>query len=340
MPDLSIVIVSWNVADILAECLFSIFATIDTSRLQLDVIVVDSASSDHTVALVHEQFPQVNLLPQSENIGYTKANNVGFEAARGRHILMLNPDTVILDDALERMVLFLDDNPAVGIVGPYTLNTDGTTQSSRRRFPTLRLALVESTWLQPYAPKAWLDDYFVNDAPEDATLDVDWVQGSALMFRREVYEQIGGLDEGYVMYSEEMDFCKRAKDTNWRVVFLGDARIIHHGGKSTEQIAANKHIYFQQSKIRYFHKHHGTLAGGRAAGISTVQLWMGDCHRKPEVVNRPQAPNATRTCPCILAGAALWIKVGLMRIGIITGEYPPMQGGVGAYSQILAHTLS
>jgi hypothetical protein len=172
---------------------------------------------------------------------------------------MLNPDTVILDDAPHQMVQFLDENPTVGIVGPFTLNTDGTTQSSRRRFPTLKLAFVESTWLQPYAPKAWLDRYYVRDVPDDATLDVDWVQGSALMFRHEVYDQIGGLDEGFVMYSEEMDFCKRAKDTNWRVVFLGDVQIIHHGGKSTEQVVANKHIYFQQSKIRYFRKHHGVL---------------------------------------------------------------------------------
>ncbi len=109
------------------------------------------------------------------------------------------------------MVAYLDANPTVGIVGPYTHNSDGSYQSTRRRFPTLATAFFESTWLQGFAPKPLLDRFYVNDAPPDQTLDVDWVQGSALMARREVYAQIGGLDEGYVMYSEELDWCKRAK---------------------------------------------------------------------------------------------------------------------------------
>ena len=90
-------------------------------------------------------------------------------------------------------------------------------------------------------------------------LDIDWMQGSALMLRREVYEQIGGLDEGYVMYSEEVDWCKRAKNAGWRVVYLGNASIIHHGGKSSEQVVAHSHVHFQQSKLRYFRKYHGWL---------------------------------------------------------------------------------
>lgn len=258
MLDLSIVLVSWNVADLLAACLDSIYAGLGT--LQADVIVVDSGSSDQTVALLRARFPQVIMLAQGENIGYTRANNLGLAQAKGRYLLLLNPDTEIIGDALQRMVAYLDANPTVGIVGPFTHNTDGSYQSTRRRFPTLATAFFESTWLQGLAPKSILQRYYVEDAPHDQMLDVDWVQGSALMARREVYEQIGGLDEGYVMYSEELDWCKRAKDAGWRVVFLADAEITHHGGKSSDQVVARRHILFQQSKLRYFRKYHGALA--------------------------------------------------------------------------------
>jgi GT2 family glycosyltransferase len=153
----------------------------------------------------------------------------------------------------------MDANPTVGILGPHTLNSDGTTQSTRRRFPTLTLGFIESTWLQRFAPKRLLDHYYAIDVADDSVSEVDWVQGSALLARRDVYTQIGGLDEGYVMYSEEMDWCKRAKLAGWRVMYFGKADIVHHGGKSSEQATARKHIHFQESKLRYFRKFHGWL---------------------------------------------------------------------------------
>ncbi|MDZ4770643.1 MAG: glycosyltransferase family 2 protein [Chloroflexota bacterium] len=254
---LSIVIVSWNVADLLAACLTSLIPVI--ARDDTEVIVIDSASTDDTVARVQARFPRVIVLPQSENIGFTQGNNLGFAAARGRYLLMLNPDTEVIGDAVERMAAYLETHPGIAIVGAHTLNSDGSHQSTRRRFPTIATALFESTWLQPIAPHVILDRYFVRDAADDAIVAVDWVQGSALMARRSVYEQLGGLDTGYVMYSEEMDWCRRAKDAGWGVVYLGDARIVHHGGKSTDQIAARRHIHFQESKLRYFRKYHGRL---------------------------------------------------------------------------------
>jgi N-acetylglucosaminyl-diphospho-decaprenol L-rhamnosyltransferase len=263
--DLSIIIVSWNVADLLESCLNSIIygpvaVGADSGALPtVEIIVVDSASQDDTVEMLPEQFPQVKLLAQAENLGFTRCNNIGLQEAQGRYLMLLNPDTEVIGSALPKMIEYLDNNSTVGIVGPHTLNSDGTTQSTRRRFPTVPLAFFESTWMQPFAPKALLDHYYVNDASDESTLDVDWVQGSALIARREIYEQIGGLDEGYVMFSEEMDWCRRAKDAGWRVVYLGAAKIIHHGGKSTDQAVASRHIYFQQSKLRYFRKYHGWL---------------------------------------------------------------------------------
>jgi GT2 family glycosyltransferase len=111
--------------------------------------------------------------------------------------------------------------------------------------------------VQGYAPRRVLDQFYVIDQPDDGTFPVDWVQGCALMARRAVYEKIGPLDTRYVMFSEELDWCKRAKTAGWSVVYIGDAFITHHGGKSTEQVQANMHIYFQQSKLRYFRKFHG-----------------------------------------------------------------------------------
>ncbi|MCC6613615.1 MAG: glycosyltransferase family 2 protein [Anaerolineae bacterium] len=264
MRDLSIIIVSWNVADLLAACLDSILrseATFadDDGRLSIEIIVVDSASSDHSVAMLRERYPQVRLSAQTENVGFTRGNNLGLAMAQGRYVFLLNPDTEIIGDALQRMIAFMDAHTDVGILGPQTHNSDGSVQSSRRRFPTLATGFFESTWLQPFAPKSLLDHFYARDIADDATADVDWVQGSALLARREVYEQIGGLDTGYVMFSEELDWCKRARLAGWRVVYLGSAHVTHHGGKSTEQVVARKHIHFQESKLRYYRKYHGAF---------------------------------------------------------------------------------
>jgi N-acetylglucosaminyl-diphospho-decaprenol L-rhamnosyltransferase len=256
VTDLSIIIVNWNVADLLKACLQSIAAS-PLEAYTIETIVVDSASTDGSVEMVSDHFPQVKLLPQTENLGFSRCNNIGLETATGRYIFLLNPDTEIVGNALVQMIAYMDANPTVGILGPHTLNSDGTTQSTRRRFPTLALGFIESTWLQNFVPKSLLDHYYAADVADDSVSEVDWVQGSALLARREVYTQIGGLDEGYVMYSEEMDWCKRAKTAGWRVVYFGLATIVHHGGKSSEQATARKHIHFQESKLRYFRKFHG-----------------------------------------------------------------------------------
>ncbi len=264
--ELSIIIVSWNVCDLLRNCLQSIYD--NRGDLSVQVIVVDSNSADESVKMIQREFKQVTLLAQAENVGFTRGNNIGLEMAEGKYHLLLNPDTEIISNALQQMVDFLAAHDEVGIVGSHTLNTDGSTQSTRRRFPTLMTAFFESTWLQGIAPKSVLARYYVTDASYDDTIAIDWVQGSALMARREVYEQIGGLDTGFVMFSEEMDWCKRAKNAGWQVYYLGDSFITHHGGKSTEQVVANKHIYFQESKLRYFRKHHGIFVA------NTLRLFL------------------------------------------------------------------
>jgi len=258
MPDLSVIIVNWNVRDLLRRCLHSILANLPAC--QLEIIVVDNGSTDGSPEMVRTEFPQVHLMANPDNRGFTAANNQGLAVARGRYVLLLNPDTEVVGDALETLVAFADVHPDVGVVGPQLLNPDGTVQSSRRRFPTLATALLESTWLQPYAPRRLLARYYVLDRPDDEVQDVDWVTGAALMARREAVEQVGPLDEGFFMYSEELDWCRRFRAAGWRVVYLPTARVIHHEGKSSEQVLPARHIHFQTSKIRYFRKYHGPAA--------------------------------------------------------------------------------
>jgi N-acetylglucosaminyl-diphospho-decaprenol L-rhamnosyltransferase len=267
MCDLSIVIVSWNVRDLLQQCLHSIFASLRPANSPTcEVIVVDNVSTDSTVEMVKAEFPHVHLIVNKENLGYPGANNQGLAIAQGRYQMILNPDTEIIGEALATMVAYADTNPDVGVVGPQLLwpkdaDGDSRVQSSRRRFPTLTTALFESTWLQPYAPRRVLERYYVKDQPDDATLDVDWVKGAAVMARKEAIEQVGLMDDEYFMYSEELDWCKRFKDAGWRVVYLPAAQIVHHEGKSSEQVVTSRHIHFHTSKVRYFRKHHGRLTG-------------------------------------------------------------------------------
>lgn len=287
MADLSIVIVSWNVRDLLRRCLESIGGAIgprasqggssskeygvtelshEETGLEIEIIVVDNGSSDGSVEMVHDlrveegHFPNVCLIANEDNRGFSAANNQGISIAEGRYVLLLNPDTEIVGDALTALVAFADAHRDVGITVPQLLNPDGTVQSSRRRFPTLWTALFESTWLEPVAPRGLLDRYYVVDQPDDVVQDVDWVTGAAMLARREAIENVGSLDEDFFMYSEELDWCRRLKAAGWRIVYVPTAQIVHHGGKSSEQVVAARHLHFQTSKVRYFQKHHGPLA--------------------------------------------------------------------------------
>jgi N-acetylglucosaminyl-diphospho-decaprenol L-rhamnosyltransferase len=249
MIDLSLIIVSWNVRSFLAGCLDTIKA--HTGTLNLEVIVVDSGSTDGTVDLLRAGYPWVRLLAQNDNIGFTRGCNLGLAAAQGRHMMLLNPDTEISDDVLSRLVRYLDEHPDAGIVGPRTLNADGTTQHTRRRFPTFRTFLYDSPSLYRYTPNEVKHCHYVLDIADTAISDVDWVQGSALMIRRQVFEQIGALDTGYVMFYEEADWCNRAQVKGWRVVYFGEAAILHYGGRSTSQVPVIKQICYHRSKLRY-----------------------------------------------------------------------------------------
>ncbi len=258
MIDLSIIIVSWNVRELLRDCLISVQN--ESRGLDVEVIVVDSNSSDLSQALVKEEFPWVRLEEQAENVGFPRGNNIGLSLSRGRNILLLNPDTIVESGALERMVEFLDRNPDAGAIGPQLVNPDGSHQSSRRRFPSLLTAVFESTWLNSVAPKKVIAQYYVLDVPPDQQTDVDWLVGACIMVPARVVDEVGMLDEAYFMYSEELDWCRRIKNAGYRIVYLPDARVVHYMGKSSEQAVTERHLNFQRAKLRYFRKFQGRLS--------------------------------------------------------------------------------
>jgi hypothetical protein len=265
MPDISVIIVSWNVRDLLQRAVASLLADATASHLAVEIIVVDNASRDSTVEMLRANFPHVRVLANTENSGFTRGNNQGLEiAGDARYLFLLNPDTEIFPGALRAMLDFMDapENARVGILGPQLVYADGSVQSSRRRFPTFATALFESTKLEQWFPNnSRITDYRLRNTADSQTQDVDWVVGAALFARRQVYEQIGGLDERFFMYSEELDWCRRAKDAGWRVIYFPNARVLHHEAKSSEQVRAQRDIYFHSSKVRYFKKHHGALQG-------------------------------------------------------------------------------
>jgi N-acetylglucosaminyl-diphospho-decaprenol L-rhamnosyltransferase len=277
--DLSIIVVSWNVRDLLRACLKSVTECLSSGRgraLSSEVIVVDNASSDGSVEMLKDAFPEIHVIANDRNLGFTRGNNQGMALSDGRHVLLLNPDTEVLGDALGEMVAYMDDHPKAGALGPQLLYPDMQIQSSRRRFPDLRTAYVESTFLQSwFAQSGMLERYYVLDQSDEETQAVDWLVGACLLIRRETLEEVGLLDESYFMYSEELDWCYRAKKRGWEVVYLPTAQAIHHVGKSSEQVLPVRHIQFQRSKVLFFKKHHGRLRGEILRFfLLTTYLWQ------------------------------------------------------------------
>jgi N-acetylglucosaminyl-diphospho-decaprenol L-rhamnosyltransferase len=260
-PDcaLSVIIVSWNVRELLIQCLTSVFAA--ASRPPdgaIEVIVVDNASRDGSADLVAVRFPQVTLVRNQTNAGFTVANNQGLSLSHGRAVFFLNPDAEVLDGAIPTLLAYLADHPSVGAVGPRLQYGDGRPQPSRRRFPNVGTALFESTpvaWHQPN--NRWVRYLHMDSVPESVPQAVDWLVGAALMVRSEALKQVGGFDEGFFMYSEELDWCRRAWQSGWEVHYVPTALVRHHEAKSSEQVAAARHIRFQTSRVRYMRKHHG-----------------------------------------------------------------------------------
>jgi len=252
--DVSIVIVNWNTRDILSGCLQSIYK--QTNSLDFEVIVIDNASTDGSVKMIKREFPQVVLLENSQNRGFAIANNQGLAIAKGRYVLLLNSDTVILDNAVMKTVDFSDSHPECGVVGCRVLNPDKSLQPTCFMFPSTLNMLLSTTYLYKLFPKSrffgrermtWWD--------RDDEREVDVVTGCFMLVRREVVEEVGVMDEQFFMYGEETEWCYRIKKAGWKILFTPDAETIHFGGQSSKQIAPEMALQLRGSILQFFRKH-------------------------------------------------------------------------------------
>ncbi len=251
--ELTVVIVSWNVRELLARCLRSVQASLDAGCPAGRVIVVDSASTDGSAEMVRRDFPEVPLLVLEENRGFAAACNAALATGEGTGVwALLNADVEVEEGAIPHLLEYLKAHPDVGVVGPQLCWPDGVVQSSRRRFPTPGTLFWESTLLEEYFPdNPWVRRYRMQDRPDDVEQEVDWLVGACLLVRAEAIAQAGLLDEGYFLYFEELEWLQRIRRAGWRVVYLPSARVTHHGGRSTEQVPLSRHLHFQRSKVRY-----------------------------------------------------------------------------------------
>lgn len=267
--DLSVCIVNWNTCQDLARCLESLQR--DQGPLEYEVWVVDNGSRDGSVQMVQKQFPGVHLLVNSTNVGFSAANNQALRACRGRYAFLLNPDTVVHEGSLGRLVGFLDRHPEAGVVGVKLLNPDGSVQYSCRTFPTVGAVIFRGTlfgWLFPRNRAT--RDYLMQDWPHDQVRRVDWVSGAGMAVRRSLWERIGLLDERFFMYCEDMDFCRRAQEAGWSVYFFPGAVVTHIIGRSSDQNLTAMILQFHRSMYLYFDKYYGARYGevGRAAAAA------------------------------------------------------------------------
>jgi hypothetical protein len=256
MVDVSIIIVNWNTREVVQGCLTSIYE--QTRDIDYEVIVVDNASTDGSAEMVKKNFPRVILIENSENRGFAAANNQGIAIAKGRYMLLLNSDTVVLDNAIAKIVSFADDNPDAAVMGCRVLNTDMTLQPTCFMFPSILNMLLSTSYLYKLFRKskffgrermAW---WGRNDVRE-----VDVVTGCFMLVRRESIEQVGLMDERFFMYAEETDWCYRFKKAGYKIIFAPHAEIIHIGGESSKLAAVEMALLERGSRLLFFKKHGG-----------------------------------------------------------------------------------
>jgi len=257
--DVSIIIVAWNVRQLLRDCLKSVYE--QTKGVDFEVIYVDNASTDGSVQMVREHFPDVRIIENERNQGFIKANNQAIRIARGRYVLLLNSDTVLLNNAIAKTVEFADANPQAAVVGCKVLNPDLTLQRTCFMFPSVLNLFLAATYLYKIFPKSrffgrehmtWWD---FNDARE-----VETICGCFSLVRKQAIDKVGLMDERYFVYGDDPDWCYRFKKAGWKVMFSPEGRIIHYGGQTTSQKARAFRLQLEGSKLIFMKLHRSRAA--------------------------------------------------------------------------------
>lgn len=260
---LSVIVLNWNTAHLLPACLDSVRST--AGHLDMDVWVVDNASADGSLEILRTHFPWVHLIANQENVGFAAGNNRAIAATGGEFVLLFNSDAIATPGSIETLLAVAQAHPRAAIVGARLLNPDGTFQASWSRFPTLaREALIIST-----LGRRLLGARYPSAGPEIdlGPRSVDYVEGACLLVRRSAINQVGGLDEGYFMYAEEVDWSYSMHAHGWETWYAPDAAIIHLGGGSSRDRKPQREADLYRSRVRFFRKHYGALHANSLKGL-------------------------------------------------------------------------
>jgi N-acetylglucosaminyl-diphospho-decaprenol L-rhamnosyltransferase len=271
---LSIVILCWNDLKLIGNCLQSIYS--GTHSTEFEVIVSDNGSSDTSVEFIRANFPQVRVLENAANLRFSKGNNVGIEISTGEYVLILNPDTIIHDGALDRLIEFADRHPEAGGFGCRVLNTDGSYQGPARPFPTIWREWLAALYLRPlgYLSDAFISDKYVRWHGETERA-IDWQSGCCVLVRADLLKQIGGFDERFYYYYEDVDLCHRIWDAGYPILYTPAATITHLGGQSSSgRFPIPFELDKYRNRYRYFYKHFGQEGARQCRHTSLAWLWV------------------------------------------------------------------
>jgi N-acetylglucosaminyl-diphospho-decaprenol L-rhamnosyltransferase len=289
MADVSVVVVTYNALPWVERCLESVHGR--------ETIVVDHGSTDGTVELVRERFPDAKLIEQ-ENKGLGGGSNTGMRVASGDYFLLLNSDAWAVDDAVQSLVAFAEADPEAAVVGPRLLNPDGTLQRSVRGFPTLWRLATEYFFLRKLAPRTRaLNAFYGARFDHDEVREAEFLMGACLLVRREAADTVGLFDEDFFMFSEETDWCYRFRQAGWKVLFTPDAEFVHVGGATTGQNWGPMYREQLRGHLRFFAKHRGAREAGHARRILLAGM------RLRSVVFRGERRQAATEAAHWLAGA-------------------------------------
>lgn len=256
MPPLSVSIVSYNTRAHLDACLRELQ---DTVRTRYEVVVVDNASHDGSVEMLRQSWPTVRVFEMGWNAGFARAMNRALAEATGDYLLLLNPDTRVLPDAVDKLVTFLAGHPQAGAAAPRLLNGDLSDQGTARAFPTPWASVFgrKSFLTRAFPNNPWSRRYLVGQNPVGTDpFAIDWVSGACLMTRHEVLDAVGALDEAFWMYWEDADWCRRIGDAGYAIYCLPDARVVHYEGQSSTGHSPRLVWTFHRSVYHYYAKHH------------------------------------------------------------------------------------
>jgi GT2 family glycosyltransferase len=263
-PDLAVVIVSWNVRELLADCLHALFDDLAQSKLEAVVWVVDNGSTDGSPEMVARAFPAVRLITSEENLGFAAGNNRALRAILTHHasrftryVWLLNPDTEVQAGATAALVSALDADPRAGVAGAKLLYSDRSLQQSAFRFPGLLQLAFDLFYLPARFYETSLNGRYPRRLYEgQAPFPVDHPLGAAMMVRAETIAQVGLLDEGFWMYCEEIDWCWRMRQAGWQALCVPAAQVVHHAGRSTGQVRVASFTALWRSRLRLYDKHY------------------------------------------------------------------------------------